>query len=522
MVPGAGRAGGGATDVAGVPAQLVGVHGPTLDYLGGSQPLQLVGHADITPPGSSTPLGNNGGIALIGHCAYVGRWHDYGDTAANPGTVQYPIQIVDVANPAAPQVIGSVPNSTIHDAVAREIRAIDLPGFKMLTVQTFGKYLDEGADTLGQNALSYFTFPSGDCTKPVLAGSFASSALRPHEFFQWLDPNRTHNVNGHPRILDFVTTPLSGLDGYVLDASHPEKPSLIGLWHGGQPGVSATEKNLASQSPAGYGRYTHSISISADGTKAYLSHWDGGFSTVDTSAFAQGLPVATFKPLGAQSVPLLAFDAPGNTHSSVVVPGTNDVVVGDEIYVTTDGCPFGWMRVVDQGDTTHPASVVSQFKLPENDAGHCSGVRPADRNANGDTIDGTFTMHNQTVTPHYVLTSWYGAGLRVIDVSDPAAPSEVASFVPKPLDAIASMPDTSAPVYGATTSTGDDWWVAMWSYPIIRDGLIYVSDVRNGLYILRPTPGTPLASEINGIGFLEGNSDLGDFRAPLPSHAPPR
>jgi len=46
----------------------------------------------------------------------------------------------------------------------------------------------------------------------------------------------------------------------------------------------------------------------------------------------------------------------------------------------------------------------------------------------------------------------------------------------------------------------------MWSYPIIKDGLIYVVDVRNGLYVLRYT----------GVGeqtiateeFLEGNSNL--------------
>jgi hypothetical protein len=48
----------------------------------------------------------------------------------------------------------------------------------------------------------------------------------------------------------------------------------------------------------------------------------------------------------------------------------------------------------------------------------------------------------------------------------------------------------------------------MWSYPIIRDGLIYVIDVRNGLYVLRYTG--PRQDEIANIDFLEGNSNLGD------------
>jgi hypothetical protein len=48
----------------------------------------------------------------------------------------------------------------------------------------------------------------------------------------------------------------------------------------------------------------------------------------------------------------------------------------------------------------------------------------------------------------------------------------------------------------------------IWSFPIIRNGLIYVIDVRNGLYILRYTG--PRAREVDGISFLEGNSNLGD------------
>ena len=48
----------------------------------------------------------------------------------------------------------------------------------------------------------------------------------------------------------------------------------------------------------------------------------------------------------------------------------------------------------------------------------------------------------------------------------------------------------------------------MRSYPIIYHGLIYVIDIRNGLYILRYTG--PHAHEVAGVGFFEGNSNLGD------------
>jgi hypothetical protein len=48
----------------------------------------------------------------------------------------------------------------------------------------------------------------------------------------------------------------------------------------------------------------------------------------------------------------------------------------------------------------------------------------------------------------------------------------------------------------------------MWSFPIIHHGLIYVVDIRNGLFVLRYTG--PHARQVARIHFLEGNSDLGD------------
>lgn len=494
----------GPTDVAGVPAAQVGQHGPIGDFLSG--PLELVGRTDLAPTTGAMALGNNGAVALIDDCAYVGRWHDYEGTNA--------IQIVDVANPASPHVVGGVAGSAVAGAVAREIRAIDLPsGFKMLTVLTFSKYTDQGILEAGLNALRFYTFPSGDCTAPVLAGTYQLRNFRPHEFFQWIDPDPAHNVDGHPRVLEYVTTPLGGTDVVVVDASNPAAAKIAGLWVSGIPLLSLRERNVDPALPIGLGAYTHSISLSGDGKRAYISHWDGGFFTMDTSDFAAKRPLALFKPVGLGSLPTpYPLSQFGNTHSAVVAPGASSAVVGDEIYVTTDGCPFGWLRTFAPGSATVRPTQIGEFRLAENVPANCTtdGLS-ASRNAAGLPIDGTFTMHNQTVAGNLVLTSWYGGGLRVIDVTSAKQPVEVASYVPAPVAEIASVPDTPAPVYGQTESPEDDWWVATWSYPVIRNGLIYVADVRNGLFILRPTPGSDLEAAIGGISFLEGNSNLGDF-----------
>jgi hypothetical protein len=72
-------------------------------------------------------------------------------------------------------------------------------------------------------------------------------------------------------------------------------------------------------------------------------------------------------------------------------------------------------------------------------------------------------------------------------------------FSPTPLSSVAN----EDPALSMGTNK-----VVMWSFPIIRDGLIYVVDVRNGLYILDYTG--PRAGEVESLTFLEGNSNLGD------------
>jgi hypothetical protein len=64
------------------------------------------------------------------------------------------------------------------------------------------------------------------------------------------------------------------------------------------------------------------------------------------------------------------------------------------------------------------------------------------------------------------------------------------------------------PRLSSDPDTGRNEKVVMWSYPIIKDGLIYVIDLRNGLYVLRY--GGAFGREVRRIGFLEGNSNQGD------------
>lgn len=110
----------------------------------------------------------------------------------------------------------------------------------------------------------------------------------------------------------------------------------------------------------------------------------------------------------------------------------------------------------------------------------------------------SFAAHNPTLTRNLAFITWHSAGLQVLDIADPQSPEQAGEFKPRPLPFVF----TEDPAL----SSGVDK-VVMWSYPIIKDGLIYVVDVRNGLYVLRYTGDH--AKEVRRIGFLEGNSNLG-------------
>lgn len=76
---------------------------------------------------------------------------------------------------------------------------------------------------------------------------------------------------------------------------------------------------------------------------------------------------------------------------------------------------------------------------------------------------------------------------------------EEGAFIPAPLAAVAQE--------DPALTAGQDK-VAFWSFPIIADGIVYVADVRNGLYALQYTGHD--AADVAQVEFLEGNSNVGD------------
>src|SRR5262249_46752601 len=157
-------------------------------------------------------------------------------------------------------------------------------------------------------------------------GTYDFGSQAPHEFFLWQDP-------GGARTLAFAAMFAGGRpDLQVIDVSDPASPRLAGTW----------------SSPVGV---LHSISLSADGRRAYLSLWTGGLLVAAASQFPRGQPTPQLRlltPVGSRLPPL-----PGGTvHSAVQVPGKALLVLPDER--SPPACPYGPARLVDVSDPTRP------------------------------------------------------------------------------------------------------------------------------------------------------------------------
>jgi hypothetical protein len=276
----------------------------------------------------------------------------------------------------------------------------------------------------------------------------------------------------------FVTTRGARGSLEVVDASDPAHPTALAPWDlpGGLP----------------WGAYLHSIALSPDGGTAYLSLWTGGLALGDTSDFAAGAAHPQLRLL-TTSANMLRY-LPGNVHSAVPVPGRPLALTTDEQY---GGCPFGWARLIDVGEPSRPR-LAGVLQVPENDPVRCRTAAA-----------GTWTSHDPTVTAHLAVMSWYSAGLLVFDIDDAQHPTILAQARPAGV-----TPKQLDPQLGAGPTM-------TWSYPVIRDGLLYGVDINQGLRIWRYHG--PHEEEVSALAFAEGNSNLTGAQpaaAPAPDPTP--
>jgi hypothetical protein len=115
----------------------------------------------------------------------------------------------------------------------------------------------------------------------------------------------------------------------------------------------------------------------------------------------------------------------------------------------------------EQGDPSRPSVYSVEHGLPDAE-GRLS-------------LEGTYSPGGAVVAGDYLYATWMSDGLRVLDLSDPTEPVEVASFVP---------PTRVDPQRHFAAPNGNIAMPLAWSVHVV-DNLIYLSDANTGLWILR-------------------------------------
>jgi hypothetical protein len=365
----------------------------------------LVGHSDLDGHGDGMQ------VMPLGDALYVAHFGPSGK-----GT-----SILDISDRTAPKVVGqwdAPPGSHTHKVqVADGLLLINHELFRSDGPAPVGMAIYDVSKPFDPRRLSFFDTGGRGVHRIVYEGGR-------HAYLSATPPGYTGRI------------------WIIVDVSDPAQPKEVGRWW--WPGMW-TAGGEEPDWPADEDRLVHHALVHDD--RAYLGLWDSGMTIIDIS-----------DPARPATVSRLAWEEGGHTHTCLPLPDRDLVVVTDE--AVSDGCdgPRHMVRVVDVSDEEEPF-VRSICPVPEGD--FCErGLR-----------FGAHCLHENRPgsyrSQELMFVTYFNAGLRVYDVSDPDQPADIAHWIPE-------CPP------GQAAAQINDLFVA-------DDHTVFVTDrVNGGVYILQP------------------------------------
>lgn len=384
-----------------------------------SKGVRVVGHTDIDQ--------RSGNLITTwsDHCAYVAggvKMSPSGNVEKQPLGPKSGIAVIDARNPSAPKVVRYLQEKGALDA-GETMNAVNVPGRAVLAASTYGGVAGINGPKEGWLAV----YDVSDCANPKLMSEI-----------QWPEPVHTLTVSPNgKRIYGTVISPFTGDGGIqVMDISDLSKPRFVGKF--GVTRADGTTFQFA----------THEVSISPDerrifagvisskggdlnqGIKLFPPNADGlgpeagGIYILDNSDIVDGRVDPTMRLVGTAQH--------GGWHSAVQanIKGVPYLVGAGEL----GACPGSWPRISNIADETNP-HMVGQFRLQMNVKENCP-PRDKTETATGGVVGrtGTASTHfndvDSATDTHLGLFPFMYAGLRIVDLRDPANPVEVAYFKP--------------------------------------------------------------------------------------------
>jgi hypothetical protein len=263
---------------------------------------------------------------------------------------------------------------------------------------------------------------------------------------------KTHARGVHRFDLDesyaYISTEMDGFVGNILviyDIRNPHKPVEVSRWW-------MENQNAAAGDPPHPRGRDHALHHAMRcGDQMYAGCWFSGISIIDVSVIARPKTLSRYE-----------YDPPHAepTHTFLKVPFP---IAGRNIAVSTEeerpkrgpdvGRPHAPLRTWDVTDPTRP-KILCTYQLDEM-------AQPY----HGDAVRFGTHQLREIVGPDCMLyVTWFAAGLRMIDIHDPAKPVEKGYFIPQP-------------TAGKTTP---------WTNDVAKDhrGLIFVTDKSQGLDVI--------------------------------------
>lgn len=253
--------------------------------------------------------------------------------------------------------------------------------------------------------------------RPYADGGFRifdiSDRTKPRE----LAYQRTGGVGVHRFDADenyaYISTEMEGYRGNILviyDISDPTHVREVSRWH--MPGQHVA----AGEVPHWKGlrhRLHHAMRL---GDTLWASCWYGGAWAIDIS------DITAPRTLGSYHYHP-PFPEPNHTFLKVphAVAGRDVALMIDEEHDHVPGQPHAFMWLMDVSDLSD-IKPISTFHVSPLASPYADGA-------------GRFGAHqfDEVIRDNLIYATWFSGGLRIIDIGNPEAPTEIASYVPAPM-----------------------------------------------------------------------------------------
>jgi hypothetical protein len=261
---------------------------------------------------------------------------------------------------------------------------------------------------------------------------------------------RTHGFGTHRFDLDeryaYISTEMEGYLGNILviyDIEDPANPEEVSRWW--MPGQHVA----GGETPTWKGYQNRLHHTLREGDQLFAAVWYAGMRVIDVSDITKPKTVGAYD----YHPPF-----PEPTHTFLRVPfevaGKQVAVAIDEEHDHVKGQLHGGLWVFDVGDLRN-IQPLGMWHLSELDSPYArQGAR--------------FGAHQfqEHLTDTRLYCAWFGGGLRVVDIRNPALPEEIGHYIPEPVGGEAA-PQTN-------------------DVDVDEAGLVYIIDRNNGFDILEP------------------------------------